>query len=768
MLRTCLKYIAVVLVFIPLLILTVAPVYATLTITSATLNGASSVTVVPSSSITAVVNVTTTSGGSANWQGTSWTVNGSATCVNTPNHNGAGSYSESFTITAPASEGTYDVSFIVYSNNACTQDASSTYTLTNGVVAASPTPTPTPTSGPTSTPTATPTSGPTATPTPTTSSSSSSSSPTSTPTPILTPTPTPTPTPIYYPFVVLSPYSPNPTNQASLTFLGKANIEQGTISAVEFTVDSITNWQETSPADGSFDSRNEAFMFTTQSLSEGKHRILVRAKSNVNVYTQESLYETYEVTVITTKPTVVLEPIPQVPTNNQTYTVKGYATVSDLTTLSKVEISHDSGTTWFAAQIQDNSFTYTFKKLEDANYSVLARAQDAVGNVGESKTQTLIIDTIPPIFGGAMAMLGNQILTPSISGTIQTVVGVPFNMVVSLKGGVTEARIAGGANSFELSKVKGTNLWSGTLLFSDFLKDRLILYAKDGAQNAIEKNLNTVQVKKTGTVYSTIPSQPLGNVKITLFNFDFISNTWVIWDAEAFGQINPLITDLSGKYSFMVPQGRYYVEASLPGFHVLESEILDFSKTSLINFDLPLESKPHITINFPFIGRLTFSLLSFSPPKTLHVLQEGGDFAIQVPAIQPTQALPFSLPDKNNSFVTLSSLAGKRVLLTFLAPWSPHAIDQASILSKTAQRILTNQAVYGIIVQESQTTADIFMRRGQYQFPHLVDAVGKTASDYNITTLPQHFFIDSKGIIREVISGILEEDTIVEKLGRLP
>lgn len=629
---------------------------------------------------------------------------------------------------------------------------------------ATPTPTPVPTSTPTPantpTPTPTPTTGPTATTTPTT----SSSSPTSTPTPTLTPTPTPS---IYYPVVVLNPYIPNPTNQASLTFLGKASIAEGTISAVEFSIDTSLNWQQANPVDKSFNSRNETFTFTTQNLSEGQHTIFVRAKSNSNIYTQEHLYEASEVTVITTKPVVFLEPIPESPTKNQNLTVSGTITVSDLTTIARVEVSHDNKKTWFAADVKDNSFSFTFKNLEDANYSIIVRATDAVGNVGESRSQTLIVDTIPPTLGGAITTFGNQTLTPNPDGTIRTVVGVPIRMILSFKGGVTQAEINANNESFELKHIQGTNLWIATLLFKTAGKNFLILSAQDGAFNRIEKKLQTIMAETPGKVYDLETKKPLANVKVSVFYFDFTSKTWVVWDGEGFGQKNPLTTTQSGTYSFMVPAGRYYVQANLPGFHTLQSEILDFSKTSLIRFDLPLESIPHIAITLPFIGNVTLSFPPFSQPQTLPVLQNQESLTSQAPIIQPTQALYFSLPDKNNNPVSLSSMLGKKVLLTFLSPWSPHAVDQASILSMINQNI-NNQLIYGILVQENPTTADIFMKRGRYQFSYLVDEVGTTASNYNVTILPQHFLIDSKGIIREAISGVLDDKTILEKLNQLP
>ncbi len=739
MIFACLKFASAFLLFIPALVLTATPVYADRTINSVTLNDSSSVTVVPSAPITASVNVTIDKNNNTNWRSTSWNITGS-NCVNHTNH-GQGTYTENFTVTAPDSTGTYDISFIAYQNDECNLGSSSTYTLTGGIIVVSPTPTPTPTPTNTPTPTPTPTAGPTATPTPTPS--------------------------IYYPSVVLTPYIPNPTNQALLTFFGKANIEQGTISAVEFSVDESPNWQQASPVDKSFNSRSENFTFTTPSLIDGQHTMLVRAKSNADVYTQESLYEILEVLVITTKPIVVLDSISEIPTKNQTQTISGTVTVSDLTTIAKVEVSNDNKRTWFAADVKDNSFSFTFKNLDDGNYSITARAADAVGNAGESATQTLIVDTIPPILGGAITTFGNQTLTPNLDGAIQAVAGIPIRMILSFKGGITQAAIRANNESFELKHIQGTNLWTTTLLFKTAGENFLILSAQDGAFNKIEKKLQTIFVDAPGKVHNSKTRSLLTKVKISVFYFDFISKTWVLWDGEAFGQKNPFTASSDGTYSFMVPAGKYYIEASLPGFNTLQSEILDFSKTSLINFDLPLESKPHIAITLPLIGRITFSFPPFSQPQTLPVLQKGESITSQVPITHSTQALPFSLPDKNNNPVTLSSMLGKKVLLTFLAPWSSHAVDQASILSKINQNITAGQLMYGIIVQESPATTVIFMKSGQYQFPYLVDEDGITANNYNVTALPQHVFIDSKGIIREVISGVLDGPTILEKLNQL-
>ena len=117
-------------------------VQAARTINSATLNGAASVTVLIGDSITAALNVTTdTAGGTANptrWRATGWLISsappGATTCDNHGNHDAAGTYSDSFTITAPATPGTYNAYFVAYEDNACSVGASVLFTLPNAVV----------------------------------------------------------------------------------------------------------------------------------------------------------------------------------------------------------------------------------------------------------------------------------------------------------------------------------------------------------------------------------------------------------------------------------------------------------------------------------------------------------------------------------------------------------------------------------------------------------------------------------------------------------
>jgi hypothetical protein len=108
---------------------------ANLQVNSATLNGASSVTVAANATIAAVVNVTTQN--NAIWGSTGWRIStapGSFTCVNTTDTSGSdGTFNESLNIPAPAAAGTYNVYFAAYTSNVCGGTASNTLLMPNAV-----------------------------------------------------------------------------------------------------------------------------------------------------------------------------------------------------------------------------------------------------------------------------------------------------------------------------------------------------------------------------------------------------------------------------------------------------------------------------------------------------------------------------------------------------------------------------------------------------------------------------------------------------------
>lgn len=120
-------------------------IHAAIAINSATLNGASTVTVAPGASIAVNISVTTSgSGTSNNWESTGWRISttapGTLACDTTPAYGNSGTNNTSFNITAPATAGTYNVYFVAYNSTDCSSGASATHTLSSAVIVVVPPP----------------------------------------------------------------------------------------------------------------------------------------------------------------------------------------------------------------------------------------------------------------------------------------------------------------------------------------------------------------------------------------------------------------------------------------------------------------------------------------------------------------------------------------------------------------------------------------------------------------------------------------------------
>lgn len=562
----------------------------------------------------------------------------------------------------------------------------------------------------------------------------------------------------YYPTVTLS--------RDQLTFSGTASIEQGEISGVEYSLDSGGSWTGVSAQDGSFNSSSEKFSFQPEfSFSAGDYILLVRAKSLAQVYTQSGSYASSSFSI--TPPTIVLSEFSPNPTKSVTPTIEAVAK-SLFFDISKVEVSLDGGESWIPMTKSGNKYTLTSSKLEDGNYEILVRAIDAIGGSTVSAPQTLIIDTIPPIIGGSLYSLGPQTLKPDKGGKVGLVAGSESYYFVSMKGGVTNAKISAGDEAFELAKEKGTNIWYAKLNFKSEGVKELSIAAEDGAGNKTDREVGQVRVDNFGKVTNRETKASINKARVTVYYFQPLSGQWLVWNGESFGQKNPQVTTDDGQYSFMLPSGKYYIEAKADGFKTMRTNILTTDEATVINSEFELAPKPAIFLNLPLLGGITFTVPTLIPDSISLKFP-------MVPAEQNVNASPLigaKAPDYKFKTITgdevnLSSLLGKNTLITFLSPWSSPSLEQALVLSSLSSSLSGNEAVIGISLQESASSMSTFMRRGNYDFKLLIDENGESASGYQVSLLPEHFWIDKGGVIREVSVGVLSKDEILEKLKNL-
>mgnify|MGYP000630252934 FL=1 len=122
--------------YIPLVILLFSnSAYADRTINSTTVDGSASTSVTAGDSITTTVNVTTSGNGSNDdWKATSWQIGAdSAQCSDHADETNDSTTNKIFNITAPATDGTYDLTLKAYKNDSCNGSEGSSLTLSDAI-----------------------------------------------------------------------------------------------------------------------------------------------------------------------------------------------------------------------------------------------------------------------------------------------------------------------------------------------------------------------------------------------------------------------------------------------------------------------------------------------------------------------------------------------------------------------------------------------------------------------------------------------------------
>ncbi|MDD2934868.1 MAG: carboxypeptidase-like regulatory domain-containing protein [Candidatus Pacebacteria bacterium] len=81
------------------------------------------------------------------------------------------------------------------------------------------------------------------------------------------------------------------------------------------------------------------------------------------------------------------------------------------------------------------------------------------------------------------------------------------------------------------------------------------------------------------------------DVVVSIYRLDSNTNEYVLWPAKEYQQENPQTTDVTGKYSFLVPEGMYYLKAEAKGYSVYESEYFQVESGRGVHMNIELKSK---------------------------------------------------------------------------------------------------------------------------------------------------------------------------------
>ena len=132
-------------------------------------------------------------------------------------------------------------------------------------------------------------------------------------------------------------------------------------------------------------------------------------------------------------------------------------------------------------------------------------------------------------------------------------------------------------------------------------------------------------------------------------------------------------------------------------------------------------------------------------------------------------AARFTLTTFAGTPISLESLRGRVVVVNFWASWCvPACYEEAPVLQQAWRdyqgRGLT---LVGINIQDKDEEARKFMEQFGFTFPNAMDIGGKVAVDYGVYGVPETFFIDKKGRIRERKVGAVTDEAFRGHVERL-
>jgi cytochrome c biogenesis protein CcmG, thiol:disulfide interchange protein DsbE len=106
--------------------------------------------------------------------------------------------------------------------------------------------------------------------------------------------------------------------------------------------------------------------------------------------------------------------------------------------------------------------------------------------------------------------------------------------------------------------------------------------------------------------------------------------------------------------------------------------------------------------------------------------------------------------------ITLSSLAGRPVIVNFFASWCTPCQKETPMLARFAKH--ASVAVIGIDVNDPTSSALAFVHKTGVTYPVATEsAMGRTVINYNLPGLPATFFLDSRHRIVKRVYGAVSQ-----------
>jgi len=132
-------------------------------------------------------------------------------------------------------------------------------------------------------------------------------------------------------------------------------------------------------------------------------------------------------------------------------------------------------------------------------------------------------------------------------------------------------------------------------------------------------------------------------------------------------------------------------------------------------------------------------------------------------------AAAFALRTFDGEPVRLDALRGKVVVVNFWASWCyPACYEEAPALERGWQKYRERGVVLvGVNIQDKEDPARRFLKQFGHTFPNAPDPAGRVSVDYGVYGVPETFFIDRRGRVRNKHVGAVTDALLTAQVERL-
>ena len=128
-------------------------------------------------------------------------------------------------------------------------------------------------------------------------------------------------------------------------------------------------------------------------------------------------------------------------------------------------------------------------------------------------------------------------------------------------------------------------------------------------------------------------------------------------------------------------------------------------------------------------------------------------------------APPFALKAlQTGEIVSLEKLRGKPVVLNFWSTWCGPCRVEHPVLDWAFREYGTQAHFLGAIFEDTEENALGYIARAGSPYPQLVDPKSQMAVDYGVAGVPETYFIDAEGIIRDKFVGPISRSAFAAQM----